>query len=103
MTTTTNQRLILVAIVAVTALGLAVTARDASRPARPSIPAAAAEEARIVCTTFSGLDRFSVDTLALEPSPDGPLQHYRVTATCKSQHQVTGTIAISAAKAASAP
>lgn len=95
---TDNQK----SITAITCIMLAIIAAGAAAASigiarATTIPAAAAAEANLVCTPFQGLAYFRVEQLAAESD----LQHYRVTATCASQHQVTGTIAIS--KAASAP
>lgn len=77
--------------IAVTSV-LAYMAYHARQPSE--IPNAAAEEARIVCANFSGLDRFTVARLEPETTPEGTLTRYRITATCTSQHTVTGTIGV---------
>lgn len=59
-----------------------------------NIPSAAAEEARIVCANFSGLDSFTVQRLDDEATPEGALRRYRITATCTSAHVVTGQIGV---------
>lgn len=66
----------------------------ASTTSPHTIPNAAAEEARIVCANFSGLDSFTVQRLDDEATPEGVLRRYRITATCTSAHVVTGQIGV---------
>ena len=90
-----------VALAGAIAAAFAVAATFMRTSEAATIPAAAAEEARIVCSNFQGLDHFKVESAGTTEATatDGPLQRYRVTAHCLSQHTITGEIAISSTTA----
>lgn len=63
-----------------------------------TIPFEAAEEARIVCTNFTGLRSFTSEHMGEgQAAGKEKLTSYRITAKCLSGHTITGIINISAA------
>lgn len=60
-----------------------------------TVPMEAAAEATLVCQPFGGLKWFTIENRGMKEQAEGPaLLSLTITATCKSEHIVTGVIGV---------